>query len=116
MIRRDYILRIIEEWGAMLRRTRKQIEAGDHPAAGEELDKAFVDLVGTGAEAVSRLSETELLARLTMEGPTHIVREKALILVTLLQQAGQVHPPPRRQAQGPQRCMKSLTTLFSLPF
>ena len=75
----------------MLRRTRKQIDAGDHPAAGEELDKAFLELVGTGVEAVSRLSETELLARLTMEGPTHVVREKALILVALLQQAGEIH-------------------------
>jgi len=114
MIRRDYILRMIEEWGAMLRRTRKQIDAGDHPAAGEELDKAFLELVGTGAEAVSRLSETELLARLTMEGPTHVVREKALILVALLQQAGEIHAAAGREAQGQECWEKALDMLLTL--
>ncbi len=114
MLRKDYILRMIEEWGAMLRRTRKQIDAGDHPAAGEELDKAFLDLVGTGAEAVSRLSETELLARLTMEGPTHVVREKALILVGLLQQAGEVHVAAGREAQGQECWVKALDLLLTL--
>jgi hypothetical protein len=114
MLRRDYILRLIEEWGAMLRRTRKQIDAGDHPAAGEELDKAFLDLVGTGAEAVNRLSETELLARLTMEGPTHVVREKALILVALLQQAGEVHVAAGREAQGQECWIKALDVLLTL--
>ena len=114
MLRRDYILRMIEEWGAMLRRTRKQIDAGEHPAAGEELDKAFLDLVGTGAEAVSRLSETELLARLTMEGPTHVVREKTLILVALLQQAGEVHTAAGREAQGQECWVKALDLLLTL--
>ena len=114
MLRRDYILRMIEEWGAMLRRTRKQIEAGDHPGASEELDKAFLELVGTGAEAVSRLSETELLARLTMEGPTHVVREKALILVGLLQQAGEVHVAAGREAQGQECWIKALDVLLTL--
>jgi hypothetical protein len=114
MLRRDYILRMIEEWGAMLRRTRKQIDAGDHPGAGEELDKAFLELVGTGAEAVSRLSETELLARLTMEGPTHVVREKALILVALLQQAGEVHAAAGREPQGQECWTKALDLLLTL--
>jgi len=71
-------------------------------------------LVGTGAEAVSRLSETELLARLTMEGPTHVVREKALILVTLLQQAGEVHAAAGREAQGQECWMKALDLLLTL--
>ena len=64
MIRRDYILRMIEEFIQALARLRELRHAGQHAAAGVLLDERFLALVGSGAEAVSELSETELLARL----------------------------------------------------
>ena len=114
MVRKDYILRMIEELAVVLRRVRKRIEDREFPEAGEDLDQAFRDLVGSGPDAVSRLSETELLARLTMEGPTSIVREKALILVALLQSAGEVHAAAGREAESRACWLKALDLLLTL--
>jgi tetratricopeptide (TPR) repeat protein len=114
MIKRDYILRMIEEFAAALNRIRKRIDEEDYPVAGEELDKTFLDLMGMGADAVSRLSETELLARLTMEGPTHMVREKASLVVALLQKAGEIHAAAGRDAQCNACWTKALNLLLML--
>ena len=114
MIRNDYILRMIEECAIVLRRIRKRIEDRELPEAGEDLDQAFRDLVGSGPDVVSRLSETELLAKLTLDGPTSIVREKALILVALLQSAGEVHAAAGRDAESQACWLKALDLLLTL--
>ena len=58
--------------------------------AAETLDAEFQRLAGAGAQAVARLSETELLARLIEGEPTQVVRQKVLLLTTLLKEAGDV--------------------------
>jgi hypothetical protein len=114
MLRRDYILHLIEEWGAMLRRINGQVAAEALPEAGADLDEAFKKLVGSGADAVSRLSETELLAKLTLDGPTYVVREKTLILIALLHQAGELHNAAGREAEGNDCWIKALNLLLSV--
>src|SRR5437667_4329345 len=85
MIRRDYIVRMIEEFIQALARINSLKKAQRWDEASEALDAEFQRLVGEGAEAVTRLSETDLLAKLFAGEPTHIVRQKALMLATLLQ-------------------------------
>lgn len=113
VIRRDYILRMIEEFAEVLRRIDAKID-GNAEEAGELLDKAFLDLVGMGADAVSQLSEEELMARLTMEGPTHTVRVKAAVLVALLQQAGETHAVAGRDTEAEVCWLKALNILLIL--
>jgi hypothetical protein len=98
MIRRDYILRMIERFAQMLARIQGELGDKRFADASKLLDDAFVQLLGTGPEAVSRLSETELLAQLAKDEPTQVLREKTLLLVAFLNEAGRLHAiadPPR---------------------
>jgi tetratricopeptide (TPR) repeat protein len=114
MIRRDYLLRVIEEFVAMLTGIRRRIAAGEFAEAGEDLDREFQNLVGKGADAVSKLSETELLAQLTTDGPTHVVRQKSLMLVALLQEAGQLHMAEGREEDARACWIKALDVALML--
>ena len=90
MIRRDYILRMIEEFAQALARIRSLKSSQRWGEASAALDAELIRLFGDGAQALARLAETELLSRLVQDGPTHVVRDKTLMLTTLLKEAGDV--------------------------
>src|SRR5689334_3227088 len=90
MIRRDYIIRMIEEFVQLLARLKSLKQEQRWEEAAGTLDEQFRRLVGTGAQAVVQLSETELLAKLIQGEPTLAVRDKTLMLSTLLKEAGDV--------------------------
>jgi hypothetical protein len=90
MIRRDYILRMIEEFLQILARLKSLKQEHRWEEAAGTLEEQFHRLVGAGAQATAQLSETELLAKLIRGEPTLAVREKTLILATLLKEAGDV--------------------------
>lgn len=114
MLRRDYFLRLIEKFAQMLARVRDQMDAGEYAQAGAELDSAFAELMGLGADEICRLSDTELLARLTDEGPTHAVPDKIRLLTALLQQAGLLHAAGQREEQSRSCWLKALNLLLNL--
>src|SRR5215510_8796049 len=88
MIRRDYILRMIAEFMQALARIDSLKRSQRWDEVSEALDAEFKKLMGRGVHALTQLSETELLALLVQEGPTHALREKTLVLTTLLKEAG----------------------------
>ena len=88
MIRRDYILRMLEEFFEVLSRIRALQKDQKWNEASQLLDTQFEKLVKAGAPAIAQMTETELLARLLEGEPTLVVREKTLILATLLKEAG----------------------------
>jgi len=114
MLRRDYFLRIVEKFAQMLAQIRERIDARQFAEAGAELDRAFLELAGAGPEAVSRMSETELFARLTVNAPTNVVRDKARMLVALLQEAGRLRTVDGREEQGRACLVKALNLLLTL--
>src|SRR4051812_22969425 len=88
MIRRDYILRMIEEFMQALSRIRSLKKDQHWQQAAVALDEEFNRLIAQAAEAVARLTETELLASLIRGEPTQAVHTKMLMLTTLLKEAG----------------------------
>src|SRR5689334_21588798 len=90
MIRRDFILRMMEECIRALARINSLKKAQRWNEASEELDAEFQRFIGAGPQTIARLSETELLARLVEGEPTQAVRDKTLILTALLKEAGDV--------------------------
>ena len=88
MIRRDYILRMIQDFMAILTRLNSLKQGQLWGDANALLDEEFKRLVASGCKGVVSLSETELLARLITGEPTMVVREKTLILTRLLKEAG----------------------------
>jgi hypothetical protein len=88
MIRRDYILRMIEEFLQALSRIRSLKKEQHFEQSAVALDEEFNRLIGAGAEATARLSETERLAKVMRGEPTQVVQTKIMMLTTLLKQAG----------------------------
>jgi len=113
MIRRDYVLRMIEECIRALARISSLKEGRRWIEASKELNAEFERLFGADAEALAQLSETELLARLMREGPTHALREKTLILATYLKEAGDLAVADNRTAAGHQFYLKALHLLLN---
>jgi hypothetical protein len=112
MIRRDYLLRMIEECIRALARIHLHKQDQRWNEAAEELDAEFKKLVGDGAQAVARLPETELLARLMQDGPTHALRDRTLILTTLLKEAGDVAAAEDRTGASRECYLKALHLLL----
>src|SRR6266705_4383983 len=114
MIRRDYILRMIEEFAQALARIRALKRSQRWGEASEALDEEFERLIGDGAQAVARLSETELLARLMQDGPTHLVRDKTFLLTTLLMEAGDVVAAEERVDDSRECYLRALHLLLDV--
>jgi len=114
MIRRDYILRMIEEFVQALSRLRSLKQGQRWAEAGADLDVEFKKLIGDGAQAVARLSEIELLARLMQDGPTHALRDKTFIIATLLAEAGDVAAGKDQSAAGRECHLKALHLLLDV--
>ena len=112
MIRRDYLLRLIEEFMQALARIRSLKSGQRWKEASGELDSEFQRLIGDGSQAVARLSETALLVRLMHNGPTHLVRDKTLMLTTLLTEAGEVAAEDKRGEESRECYLKALHLLL----
>ena len=112
MIRRDYILRMIEEFFQALSKIKSFKNAQQWREAVASVDEEFRRLLGSDAVAVSQLSETELLARVVQGEPTLAVREKILIVATLLKEAGDVLTGQGRTAEAQISYLKGLHLLL----
>lgn len=108
MIRRDYIVRMIEEFARALRRIQGLKRGEQWRQAGAALDDEFQKLTGTGAQAVARMSETELFAAIVRGEATSAVRDKALLLTALLHEAAEVAIAESRFEEGREYYLKAL--------
>jgi hypothetical protein len=84
MIRKDYILRLIEQFGALWARVVTQLRAGLLHDTRATLDDAYARLFGLNAEIVRMRSSGELLARLQFGEPPEVGRERCFVLSALL--------------------------------
>ncbi len=114
MIRRDYLLRAIEELVEALSRIRALKESRRWDEAGLSLDDQFQRLVGTSAGDAVQLSDTELLAKLIRGGSTHAVREKTLMLAALFKEAGDVAAGQDRDEESRACWLKGLHLLLDM--
>ena len=112
MMRRDYILRMIEEFFQLLSRLNAQKRGQLWQQAAGSIDAEFQRLVGAGAAAVVKLSETELLAKVIQGEPTQAVREKTLMVTTLLKEAGDVAAGQDRSEESRAYYLKGLDLLL----
>jgi len=111
MIRRDYILGMIEECIRALARIAALKQEQRWESAAETLNGELQRLIGSDIQALAHLTETDLLARLMQDGPTHAFGEKMLILTTLLKEAGDVAAAVG-QAHESQECYRKALHLL----
>jgi hypothetical protein len=112
MIRRDYILRMIQELSEALARIKSLKKDQLWQETATALDKQFDRLVGAGAQAVAQLSDTELFAKLIQGDPTLVVRYKTLMLTALLMEAGDLATSQGRIEEGNVAYLKGLHLLL----
>jgi hypothetical protein len=112
MIRRDYLLRQIEQFVAMLAKIaglakNEQWQEASASAAGE-----FRRLTGVDGLEMLKMSETELLARVIQSEPTLLVESKAFMLATLLKAGGDLSAGQGRLDESRQYYLKGLQLLL----
>ncbi len=112
MIRRDYILRMIEEFFGVLSKIAALKQGQLWREAAGQVDEEFKRLIGLRAQAVSGLSETELLAGLIRGEPTQVVQAKTLMLTALLKEAGDVAVGQERVEESRSCYLKGLNLLL----
>lgn len=112
MIRRDYILRMIEEFIQALARINALKKDQRWQQAAGAVDEEFQRLIGEGAQAVARLTKTELLATVIRGEPTQAVRDKTLMLTALLKEAGDVAAMQERADESLSCYLKGLDLLL----
>ncbi|HEY0454879.1 MAG TPA: DUF6483 family protein [Verrucomicrobiae bacterium] len=112
MVRRDYILRMIDDFVQFLTRLKSLRLGQKWNELSEAVDSEFKKLVGADREAITRLSETELLAMAIQGEPTLAVREKVLMLVSLLHEAGDAAAAQEQYADARAIYLKGLHLLL----
>jgi len=112
MLRRDYILRMVEQFVQMLARMAALKNGERWDEVSGTLDEEFEKLLGEDAATVARLSEEDLRVRLMREGPTQLVREKTLMLATLLKEAGDAAAAQGRADEARDFFLKALHLLL----
>src|SRR4051794_10842056 len=112
MIRRDYILRMIQEFAEALARIRALRQDQQLEQASTFTEEEFKRITGIDSIGLLKLSETELLARLIETEPLHAVREKTFFLTTLLKEAGDIAVAEGRAAESRECYLKGLHLLL----
>jgi hypothetical protein len=114
MIRRDYILRAIEECVHALTQIRAMRQDRRLGKARQAVDAQCEKLASAGARYLAQLSETELLARLALGQPTQTVRARLFLLISLLQEAGEIAAAEGRLADAREASIKALHLLLEV--
>jgi hypothetical protein len=114
MLRRDYILRIIQEAAELLARIQSLKKEQRWKDAGASLDGQLETLVGANVQTVARLSKTELLARVIRGESTVAVKEKTIFVSALLKEAGDIAVGENRDEEARACYLKGLELLLDV--
>ncbi|MFO1500972.1 MAG: DUF6483 family protein [Verrucomicrobiota bacterium] len=90
MIRRDYLLRIIEQCIQALTRSGELVRRREWPEARCEVDRVARDLTGHSLTELTDRSDSELTALLLTGEPTQVLHQKALLLAAVLRRAAEI--------------------------
>jgi hypothetical protein len=114
MLRRDYILRMIQEAAELLSRIQSLKKEKRWAEAGVDLNAPLETLVGADAPTVVTLSETELLARVIRGESTLAVKEKTAFVSALLKEAGDIATAQNREDEARSYYLKGLGLLLDV--
>ena len=88
MFRRDYIIRLIEEFGVLWARLVEALRGGDISAARLTIDAAYQRLLGLTPHDIQALSSAHLIARLQLGVTPEAGREQLWVMSALLRAEG----------------------------
>src|SRR4051812_13651901 len=112
MIRRDYILRMIEEFVRALAKINEQKRQGNWREAEESLEDQARRLTDTDLATITTLTDTELLARLLQTGDFQAQTEKTFMLARVLIEAAEMAEAKSRESISRALRLKALHLLL----
>jgi hypothetical protein len=89
MIRRDYILRMIDEFVRLLAEIQRKKREGNYTGAQLDIDEESKRLTGLDPAALAILSDTEVFSRLLQTSDFETQREKIMMLSRVLMEAAE---------------------------
>jgi hypothetical protein len=114
MIRRDFIVRMIEEMGRALAQIRALRQGGRAEEAWEMVDEECKKFAAMGVKGILVLSETELLARVSEGQLAQTVHYRTLAVVTILREAGEIADGAGRSDEARAIYLKALHLLLGV--
>ena len=90
MLRRDYLLRQIEQFVAVMMRMSGLTKAGRWDEASAEANSQFKALAGADVTELLRMSDTELLARLVESDTSFSIQDKIFMVARLFKEKGDI--------------------------
>jgi hypothetical protein len=112
MIRRDYILRMIEEFIRALAKINGLKQQQRWREADTSLEEQATSLTGTDLATICTLTDTELLARLLQTGEFQAQSEKSFMLARVVIEAAEVADAENRNLQSQALRLKALHLLL----
>jgi tetratricopeptide (TPR) repeat protein len=112
MLRRDYILRMIQEFMEAISRINSLKTEKRWDESSQVLRDQFLQLVGRDANSICRLSENELVALLMKTDPVSVVRDKTLMVTALLKEQGDLAASQGKQDESRDCYLKGLHLLM----
>jgi tetratricopeptide (TPR) repeat protein len=112
MIRRDYIVQMVEEFVRAIMRIRGLRRDEKWQEADREIENEIKRLFGKEMGTLESISETEMLARLIESDSAAAVKEKVFILTTLLKEMGDAAGSRGETARARALYLKSLHLLL----
>lgn len=114
MIRRDFIIRMIEELGRALAQIRALRRGRQSEAASQIIDAECEKLAALGVKGILSLSETELVARVSEGQLAQTVHFRTLSVVTLLCEAASISNDEGREEEAREIHLKALRLLLEV--
>jgi hypothetical protein len=114
MIRRDYIVSMIEEMGRALAQIRTLRRSGRAELARQMVDEECAKLAAMGVAGILGLSETALLARVSEGQYAHTVHLRTLAVVALLREAAEIADGEGKEEEARGIYLKALHLLMGV--
>jgi hypothetical protein len=114
MIRRDFIVRMIEEMGRALAQIRALRQGGQAEAAWQMVDEECKKFAAMGVKGILFMSETELLARVSEGQFAQTVHLRTLAVVSLLREAAEIADAEGRTEEARVIYLKALHLLLGV--
>lgn len=112
MIRRDYLLRQIEEFVAAITKVLGLTKNEQWHDASTLAATQFQALAGASPDELVRMSDTELLAQLIQGEPTSVLENKIFMLATLFKTQGDILAGEGKVEEGQPYYLKGLHLLL----
>jgi hypothetical protein len=106
MIKRDYLMRLIEQFAEAISKILKLKKEKDYKKALSAIDETFKELFGLNSLFINSYSTEDLISIISTDGFPDV--NKCIIIATLLKEEGEAYEARNRKDISRMRYLKSL--------